>query len=154
MRLKNLLEQPGGVSEQGAEITIRVLHTGGNGVLMVRDVAAVLMPVSEKGRAAAEEAARAAVVAKEGLPQGCEEVLQLMRLSLRDPGDLSKLLLEDETDLRIMRAGLIGAQYDQFLDAYQKLIDTEYPDNPTPEQERQLEGEARNFSGGDRPGPG
>ena len=151
MRLKNLLEQPGGVHEQGAEYTLRVLYSGAGGVPMVRDVAAVIMPVSEKARNEATEAAAKAVAAREGLPQGPEEVLQLMRLSLRDPSDLAKPLIEDETDLRLMRNGLIGAQYDRFLEAYQQLIDTEYQDNPTPEQERQLEAEARGFSGGDRP---
>ena len=154
MRLKNLLEMPGGVHEQGAEHSLRVLYSARDGVPMVRDVVAVIMPVSEKGMTAAREAAAKAVAAGAGLPQGIEEVLQLMRVSLRDPGDLAKPLLDDETDMRLLRDGLIGSQYDQFLAAYQALIVTEYADNPTPEEERQLEAEARDFSGGGQPGPG
>ena len=154
MRLKNLLEMPGGVYQQGRAVKLRVLYADRSGVPMVRDLDAVMMPVSEKGRAAATEAASKAVAAGEGLPQGAEEVLQLMRASLRDPADLARGLIEDETDLRALRSGLIGAQYDRLLDEYQRLISDEYPENPTPEEERRMEEEARGFSRGDQPGPG
>ena len=155
MRLAHLLTQPGGVSEQGRYVTLRLRHAGPGGVPQVRDVVAVMLPVSEVEAAQIQRLAEETAAKPDApLPGGSEYVIRLLQASLRDPGDLSKRYVEDETDLRALRAGLIGPQYKRLLDEYRELIATEYPDVVTEEDVRDLENEARDFSSSGQPSPG
>ena len=64
MRLTNLLKQPGGVSEQGREIVLKLRHPGPAGVPTVTDLPAVMLPMSEVERENAERLAREAEEAR------------------------------------------------------------------------------------------
>lgn len=155
MRLTNMLKQPGGVSEQGHELELRLRYRGAQGVPCTRTVSMVLLPVSEAGVLAAQRAAQEAASKPDArLPEGGEFVLRLLQQSARDPGDLSKPLIEDARDLQALADGLVGPQYSWIASEYRKLIATEYPDLVTKSEADALEEEARAFSDGDQPAPG
>lgn len=155
MRLANMLKQPGGVSEQGREVVLRLRHAGPAGVPTVRDLTAVMLPLSEVEREAAERLARETAAKPDAvLPEASEAVIRVLQASLRDQGDMTKLLIEDETDLQALRTGLVGVQYQRLLDEYKALIETEYPLVVSPKDEAAMEREARDFSSGDQPPPG
>lgn len=155
MRLANLLKQPGGVSEQGREVTITLRHPGPAGVPTVRELATVMLPISEVELRQAERLA-AETAARDDAPlsAAAEALIRLLQASLRDPGDLSKRLIEDETDLQALRNGLVGVQYQRLIDEYNALIAEEYPPVVSKEQEKKLEAEARDFSDSDPPARG
>lgn len=151
MRLHNLLTLPGGIPEQGREVVFRLRYRSAQGVPQVREVRAVMLPLSE------EQMHQARQFAQNGeapLVEGQEYVVRLLAASLRDPGDLAKLLIEDETDLRDLRAGLVAPQFEWLLKEYKLLIEQEYPAVVTDEHAADLEGQARDFTKGGQPGPG
>ena len=162
MRLTALLTQPGGIAEQGMDVEIRLRYLGPGGIPHVRDVAAVMHPIAEgdlQRCATLARAARAPTVDPDGKPvpplsglgQGPEELIQLLRISLRDPSDLSRLLIEDERDMAVLRSGLVGPQYDTLWAKYRQLIRQEYPDIVTDKDVKDLENEARLFTKSDQP---
>ena len=155
MRLVNLLKQPGGVSEQGREVTLTLRHAGPAGVPTVRELATVMLPISEVEREQVERLARETSSKEDApLPAGSEAVIRLLQACLRDPGDLSKRLIEDERDLQALRDGLVGVQYQRLLDEYAALIREDYPEVVTKAQEQELEDQARDFSSSDQPARG
>lgn len=155
MRLINLLKQPGGVSEQGREITLKIRHAGPAGVPTVRDLAAVMLPMSEVERENAERLARETAAAPDApLPAASEAVIRVLQACLRDPGDPSKRLIEDERDLQALRDGLVGVQYARLLNEYALMIEGEYPVVVNEDQEKELEKDARDFSASDQPARG
>ena len=154
MRLVNLLKQPGGVSEEGREVTIRLRHTVA-GVPTVTDLPAVMLPMSEVERVAAEKLAEeTAAEADAPLPAANEAVIRVLQVCLREPGDLGKRLIEDKRDLQALREGLVGVQYQRLIDEYAALIAQEYPLVPSEDEEKDMEGQARDFSASDQPSPG
>lgn len=155
MRLTNLLKQPGGVSEQGREVVLKIRHAGPAGVPTVRDLAAVMLPMSEVEREAAERLAKETAAAPDApLPAASEAVIRVLQACLRDPGDLAKRLIEDERDLQALRDGLVGVQYQRLLTEYALMIDEEYPVVVSEDQEKELEKDARDFSPSDQPARG
>ena len=155
MRLANLLKQPGGVSEQGREVTITLRHAGPAGVPTVREMSVVMLPMSEVEREAAERLAKETAAQEDApLPEHSEAVIRVLQACLRDPGDLSKRLIEDERDLQALRDGLVGVQYQRLLDEYATLIREDYPEVVSKEQEKELEADARDFSSSDPPARG
>lgn len=152
MRLHNLLEQPGGISEEGRPVQFRLRYSGKDGSPQVRDVCAVMLPVSEAEWAQAK--AEAEKVEGRTLPEGLEFIVRLLQASLRDPGDLSKRLIEDPRDLQLLRAGLVEPQYALLLEEYRQLLRTEYPLVPSKEQVAELERHSADFSSGAQPRPG
>lgn len=155
MRLINLLRNAQGVTEQGREVKIKLRHAGPAGVPTVSEVTAVMMPLSEVEVAKAAELAR---TTSEGenppLPPGQEAVIRTLQACLRDPGDLSKRLIEDERDLQALRDGLVGVQYQRLIDEYLALMATEYPAVVTQADEKDMERQARDFSESDQPARG
>lgn len=155
MRLANLLKLPGGVAEQGRRVILRLRYQAPGGAPSVRDLEAVMLPVSEVEAHQVQLAADAAARAKDApLPAGGEFVVRFLQASLRDPGDLSKRLVEDETDLRALRTGLAAPAFQGLLDEYKRLIEEEYPAVVTAGDAADLEAEARDFSPGGQPSPG
>ena len=155
MRLTQLLELAGGVVEQGRAVTIKLRYRGPGNVPHVRDLHAVMFPVSEVEGKRIEAAAKlAAAEPNAPLPEGAEYVVLLMQASLRDPDDLSQPLLQTPGDLQALRAGLVAVQYDRLLEEYRALIDQEYPAVVTKRHEEELEKEARGFSLSDQPARG
>ncbi len=152
MRLTNLLKQPNGVSEQGRVIVLKLRHPGPAGVPTVTDLSAAMLPMSEVERENAERLARETAAADNAaLPEASEAVIRVLQTCLRAPGDLSKRLIEDERDLQALRDGLVGVQYQRLLDEYAALIAQEYPLVPSEDEEKDMEGQARDFSGGGQP---
>ena len=155
MRLASMLNQPGGISEQGRRVVLRLRYTGKGSEPQVRDVAAVMLPISEVDYRSLEQLATETAAKPDApLSAGNELVVRLLQACLRDPGDLSKRLIEDETDLRALRHGLVSPQYAKLIEEYKALIATEYPDVVTQEDADGLEREARDFSGSDQPARG
>ncbi len=154
MRLHNLLAQPGGVAEQGREITLRLRVRGPGGVPTQRDLTVVLLPLSEVQMRRAAELARETAAQPGALPEGSELVIRVLQQSLRDPGDLGRPLVEDERDLAALRDGLVGVQYERLLQEYRALIDSEYPEHVSAADERDLAQQARDFLRGAQPSPG
>lgn len=164
MRLANMLLLPGGIPEQGRAVTLRLRYRGPGGVPSVRDVEAVMLPISEVEELQVRRAAQLAVAAAPkaageappppALPEGGEYTVRFLQACLRDQGDLSKRLVEDETDLRALRDGLVGPQYERLLGEYKKLIDQEYPPVVTKADADALEAQARDFSASDQPARG
>lgn len=155
MRLINLLKNTQGVPEQGRTVTIRLRHRGPAGVPTVSEVQAIMLPLSEVEVAiAAKLAQETAEGENPPLPPGSEAVIRTLQACLRDPSDMSKRLIEDETDLRALRDGLVGVQYQRLLDEYLALIATEYPPVVTKDDEKAMEREARDFSDSGQPSPG
>lgn len=148
MRLVNLLKLPGGVHEQGRRIKFTLRYLDGQ-IPAQRSVEAVMLPVSEVDIHRIQRAARDAA-AKEGaaLPESLEYTVRFLQASLRDAGDMSARLIEDENDLQALRVGLAAPQFTSIIAEYTKLMATEYPPAPTQEDEEELEREAADFSGG------
>jgi hypothetical protein len=149
MRLRQLLTLEGGVAEQGRPITFTLRYLQ-NGQPMQRQVQAVMFPVGEPAirRIGAESE-----TADKGLDQALEWTIRFLQASLRDPADLSKLLVEDEADMQALREGLVAVQYGWFGKEYQALMDSEYPDLVTKEDTERLRKEAEDFSSGRQDGP-
>lgn len=155
MRLTNLLSQPGGVHEQGREVTLRLRYRGSGGLPHQREVVGQMLPISEVEAVQIERAARQVVESdKAQLGFGEEYLIQLLRVSLRDPGDLSQPLIDDERDLQALRDGLVALQYPQIMEEYKALIRSEYPEVVTDGDEKKLEKDARDFSASDQPARG
>jgi hypothetical protein len=146
VRLRNLLEMPGGIAEQGREVSFRLRYSGKDGAPLVRDVTAMMLPLSQPEIEQAEAAARKA----EGrvLLERDEFTIRILQAMLRDTADPSKHLIEDEADLRLLRAGLVPPQYRALLAEYELLMATEYPEQVTEQDAEQLEKDAAGFSEG------
>jgi len=152
MRLANLLKLPGGVAEQGRRVILRLRYQAPDGAPSVRDLEAVLLPVSEVEAHQVQRAAELAAQEKDApLPPGGEYVIRFLAASLRDPGDLSRRLVEDETDMRALRTGLAAPAFEGLLAEYRRLIADEYPAVVTTGDAAALEDEARDFSPGGQP---
>lgn len=152
MKLRALLEQPGGEIEEGREVRFRLRYRGPRDKRpRFREVTALLLPLSEVEQLQAQEAAQKT----EGrqLTEGQEYVIQLLGLALRNPDNPAERFCEPR-DLQLLRDGLAAPQYKVLLDAYAQLIRNEYPDPVTPEHTKELEEQARDFSIGGQPGPG
>jgi hypothetical protein len=146
MRLVNLLKLPGGVHEQGRRIKFPLRYLEGR-VPATREVEAVMLPLSEVDIHRVTQAAKAAAAEKDAsLPESLEYVCRFLQASLRDPGDMSTRLIEDENDLQALRGGLVGRQYVDLPREYEELLATEYPAAPTDEDEEALRTEAGGFS--------
>lgn len=152
MRLHNLLTQPGGIALEGRPVTLRLMYKGPDGTPHTKELAAQMLPLSqveiERAKAAAQKAEGRELVEVD------EYAIRILQASLRDPADLSRLLIEDETDLRALRMGLVPLQYPALLDEYRQLIESEYPELVTKKDVAEMEGEARDFSKGGQPAPG
>lgn len=155
MKLVNLLKMPGGVHEQGRPIKLTLRYLDG-GAPATRQVPAVMLPVSEPDIYKVQRAAQA-TAAKEGalLPESLEYTVRFLQASLRDPGDLSARLIEDENDLQALRVGLVAPQFKSLLEDYKALMRNEYPEpgddeegGPTAEEEEALKQEAAGFTDG------
>lgn len=144
MRLQQLLTLEGGVHEQGRRLTFTLRTTGPGGVPMQRKVDAVMLPVSEPALKRIGERSKTAAE----LDPELEYIVLLLQASLRDPGDMSKLLIEDETDLRLLREGLTGLQYPWLGKQYQLMLAGEYPDLVSAELLEEMKQEAEDFSKG------
>ncbi len=163
MRLINLLTQPGGVSEQGKEITFSLRYLAGR-VPSTREVTAYMLPLSERDWADVARLTDEALVpeVKDGetlppasnLSRDTEFVIQFLRVCLRDPGDLSARLVEDPRDVQALRDGLVGPQYPQFGKQYRALMASEYKDLVPAADADKLHTEARDFSSSGRSAPG
>ena len=155
MRLHNMLTLPGGIPEQGREITIKIRYLGQGNVPYVRDIVGQLYPLSPVDALACERRAQVkAAEEKAPLTVADEYVIQVLAASLRDPSDLAQLLVEDERDKNVLRAGLVAPQYDEIMSAYKALIAQEYPGLVTEEDEKDMGEEARGFSASDQPARG
>lgn len=152
MRLRAMLEAPGGETEEGQEVRFRLRYRGKDKRPRFREIVAVLLPLSEAEQQQAEEAARK--VDGRVLSEGQEYVVQLLGLSLRDPGNPAERLCAEARELQLLRDGLVAPQYKQLLDAYAALLRNEYPGVVTEEGAAEVEQQARDFSKGGQPGPG
>lgn len=164
MRLINLLTQPGGVSEQGKEITFSLRYTSGR-VPSTREVTAYMLPLSERDWADVARLTDEALAPTPGqdgatlpptsnLSRDTEFVIQFLRICLRDPGDLSARLVEDPRDVQALRDGLVGPQYPWFGKQYRALMANEYKDLVTVADADELHAESRDFSAPGRSAPG
>lgn len=155
MRLTAFLKLSGGIPEQGRPIRFRLRYLGPDNVPYLKDVSGQLLPLSEAELAATQRAAaQYCATPAASLPVGEEELVRLLQVSLRDLDDPRIHLVEDETDLAALRAGLVAPQYDQLLAEYKALIDQQYPANPTDDDAAEAEADARDFSRGDQPARG
>lgn len=150
MRLRDFLRQPGGVSETGREVTFKIRYEDHGP--KVRDVTAIMLPISEAQAKRVEDLARETSGKKDApLSYDYEYVVRLLQASLRSADDPSKLLIESEKDLGILREGLVAVQYAALALEYRQLIEQEYPEIVSAEQGKELEEEARDFFGGGQP---
>ena len=164
MRLHAMLNLPGGNPQQGREISFKLRYRGPGGVPYVREVAALMLPLSDVEELAARRAAQAVAQGTPGqdgaepvppqLSEGGEYVVQFLARCLRDPGNPAELLCSEPRDMQALRDGLVGPQYRALLEEYRDMMLTEYPDPVTKADVADMEAEARDFSGGDQPARG
>ena len=160
MRLHSMLTLPGGVPEQGRPIALRLRYRGPGGVPHTREVAAIMLPISDVEELAARRAAQAPTLDADGKPEqpqlseGGEYVVQFLARCLRDPGNPAEHLCSDPRDLQALRDGLVGPQYRALLLEYRSMMQTEYPEVVTEGDVADMEGQARDFSASDQPSPG
>ena len=115
MRLHAMLTLPGGNPEQGRPIALRLRYRGPGGVPHTREVAALMLPISDVEELAARRAAQAPTLDADGKPEpsqlseGGEYVVQFLARCLRDPGNPAEHLCSDPRDLQALREGAVGA---------------------------------------------
>lgn len=136
MKLTALLTLQDGVAEQGRPVKFTLRYTIA-GKPMQRQVQAVMLPVPEP-------VMHEITTATKDTPS--EFTLRLMKVALRDPGDLSQPLIADETDLQALRDGLVGPQYGWLGREYRLLIADEYPGTIPAHVLADLRDEADDFS--------
>jgi len=160
MRLHAMLTLPGGVPEQGRPIPLRLRYRGPGGVPHTREVAALMLPISDVEELAARRAAQAPTLDADGKPvpsqlsEGGEYVVQFLARCLRDPGNPAEHLCTQPADLQALRDGLVGPQYRALLLEYRSMMQTEYPEVVTQGDVEDMEAQARDFSAGDAPARG
>lgn len=143
MRLSNLLHLPGGVHEQGRQITFTLRYTDG-GQPHQRKVHALMMPISEMDLRKVEQASQTA----EALDPAREYLVRFLQATLRDPADPAAPLVEDNADLEALRVGLVGLQYGWFGVQYRLMMADQYPDLISQAEVDKLKAEAADFSAG------
>lgn len=151
MRLGNLLALHGGVPETGRRVRFQLRVKQKDGTCVRHWAEALLLPVSESERAAANAAAAQTCTAGGPGPELADErVYRFLQRALRDPESPATLFVLNE-EMEAFRSGVTRDQVDWLYGEYKQLIKAEYPELITSEQEQQLEDEAMTFSTGGPP---
>lgn len=152
MRLGNLLAQKGGVPETGRPVRFQLRAKQKDGSTVRHWAQALLLPVSEADRAAANAAAAdyCATAGDSGPELADEKVYRFLQKALRDP-DAPVTLFVRNDEMDAFRDGVTRDQVDWLYGEYKTMLKAEYPELITRKQEKQLEDDAQDFSNGGPP---
>lgn len=130
-------------------VSFQVLHEGDQGQLLKVKAEAALAFVSEDRREESRRLAREwlathdykdKVIPADVLDE--EENRWFLMLALRDKDDTSRQFCS-RSDYGLFRKAVIAAQLSYLFRVYQQFVSDEYPELATPEQQKQIEGEAK-----------
>lgn len=151
MRLGNLLAQKGGIPETGRPVRFQLRVVQKDGTTVRHWAEALLLPVSEADRAAANAAAADFCAGTDGGPDLADEkVYRFLQKALRDPDAPVNLFVRND-EMAAFRAGVTRDQVDWLYGEYKALLKAEYPEIITRTQEKQLEEDAQDFTTGGPP---
>lgn len=148
MNLGNILQRAGGIAETGRESSFQLRYRTKSGEWHRREVKGVLLPVGEAERQQALGEADAHCDEKKWTAadiRTAERWIRILAASLHQPGNLRARLVP-ESELHLLRAGLVHIQLDQLAEEYGQLLLGEYPELFTAKDAERVEEAAEGFS--------